>query len=74
MSTTVHLYKNPFRWRVTPPIKAEEHGYFDQGFGSKLKAIAYQRKLQQLFPDNPTSLSDTGRYYDALGRTLASAH
>lgn len=64
----MHRYKNDFRWRVMPPEKAEAEGYFTRSFGNKAKAIAYQKLIKTLYPDEPCALCDTGRYYDAEGR------
>jgi len=59
-----HRYRNEFRWRVMPPEKAEAEGYFTRGFGNKAKALAYQKLIKTLYPDEPCALCDTGRYYD----------
>jgi hypothetical protein len=50
-----------------PSEKATEEGYFDRCFGNKKKALAYQKLIKTLFPDESCALCDTGRYYDALG-------
>ena len=63
----LHRYKNLFRWRVMPPDAAVEQGYYNRGFGNKQKALAYQKLIKTLFPDDPCALCDTGRYYDMLG-------
>lgn len=65
-------YKNDFRWRVMPPDKAVEEGYFNRSFGNKKKAEAYQKLIKTLYPDEPCSLCDTGKYYDAEGRIYRS--
>lgn len=70
--TGLPRYKNEFRWRVMPPEKAEAEGYFTRGFGNKVKALAYQRLIKTLYPDEPCSLCDTGRYYDAHGHIYRS--
>ena len=60
-------YRNEFRWRVMPCEAAAVEGYFDRGFGSKAQALAYQKLVKTLFPNEMCCLCDTGRYYDALG-------
>ncbi len=60
-------YKNLSRWRVMPSDKAIADGYFDRGFSNKAKAVAYQKLIKTLFPDELCALCDTGRYYDAFG-------
>ena len=55
-----------------PPEKAETEGYFTRGFGNKVKALAYQKLIRTLYPEEPCSLCDTGRYYDAEGRIYRS--
>lgn len=67
-----HRYKNDFRWRVMPPDKAVEQGYFNRSFGNKTKAVAYQKLIKTLFPDEPCALCDTGKYYDAFGHIYRS--
>ena len=63
----MHRYKNDFRWRVMPPEQAEADGYFSRGFGNKAKALAYQKLIKTLFPDEPCALCDPGRYDDTHG-------
>ncbi|MEA3188175.1 MAG: hypothetical protein QOD99_2005 [Chthoniobacter sp.] len=46
---------------------AVEQGYYDRGFGNKVKALAYQKLIKTLFPEGLCALCDTGRYYDMLG-------
>ena len=65
-------YKNDFRWRVMPSEKAVNEGYFDRGFGNKAKALAYQKLIKTLFPDDVCGLCDTGRYYDAFGHIYST--
>lgn len=68
----MHRYKNDFRWRVMPSEKAAAEGYHDRGFGNKIKAVAYQKLIKTLFPDEVCCLCDTGKYYDALGHIYRS--
>lgn len=42
-TTPMHRYKNLSRWRVMPSEKAVADGYYDRGFGNKVKAVAYQK-------------------------------
>ena len=63
----MHRYKNLSRWRVMPSEKAVADGYYDRGFGNKVKAVAYQKLIKTLFPEELCALCDTGRYYDMLG-------
>ena len=65
-------YRNEFRWRVMPGQVAAADGYFDRGFGSKAKALAYQKLVKTLFPEETCCLCDTGRYYDADGHSFDS--
>lgn len=65
-------YKNLSRWRVMPSDKAVAEGYFDRGFSNKAKALAYQKLIKTLFPDDPCALCDTGRCYDAFGNIYDS--
>lgn len=68
----MHRYKNDFRWRVMPPDKAEADGYFTRAFGNKQKALAYQKLIKTLYPDEVCCLCDTGKYYDAHGHIYHS--
>ena len=68
----MHRYKNLSRWKVMPSDKAIAEGYFDRGFGNKAKAIAYQRLIKTLLPDELCALCDTGLYYDAHGHIYSS--
>jgi hypothetical protein len=63
----MHRYKNDFRWRVMPPDKAVADGYYDRSFGNKTKALAYQKLIKTLYPDEPCALCDTGKYHGAHG-------
>ncbi len=63
----LHRYKNLFRWRIMPAEKAVAEGYYDRGFSNKAKALAYQKLIKTLFPEDLCALCDTGRYYDMLG-------
>lgn len=63
-------YRNVFRWRVMPPEGADAHGLFDRSFENKRAALAYQKQVKARFPDQPCSLVDLGRWYDALGRII----
>ncbi len=63
----LHRYKNLSRWRVMPSEKAVADGYYDRGFGNKAKAVAYQKLIKTLFPEELCALCDTGRYYDMFG-------
>jgi len=68
----MHRYKNHYPWRVMPSEKAVAEGYFDRGFGNKIKALAYQKLIKTLFPDEPCCLCNAGRYYDAHGHIYNS--
>lgn len=70
--TPPRRYKNEFRWRVMPPEEANEAGFFDRSFGSKKKAMEYQKQVKARFPDQPCALCDTGRYFDDFGRIYDS--
>ena len=63
-------YRNPFRWRVMPPEQAAMEGFFDRSFGNKKRAVAYQRRVKERFPNEACCLVDTGRWYDSLGNTI----
>ena len=63
-------YRNHFRFRVIQPDRAGQHGLFDRSFGNKRAALAYQKKVKTLYPDQPCCLIDTGRWFDALGRII----
>ena len=68
----MHRYKKLSRWKVMPSDKAIAEGYFDRGFGNKAKAVAYQKLIKTLFPDELCALCDTGLYYDAHGHIYRS--
>jgi hypothetical protein len=63
-------YRNQFRWRVMPPDKAAQHGYFDRSFENKKKALHYQKRVKAKFHGQPCCLIDTGRWYDSFGRPI----
>jgi len=71
-SRPMHRYKNLSRWRVMPSEKAVAEAINDRGFGNKAKALAYQKLIKTLYPDEPCALCDTGRYYDAFGHIYAT--
>ncbi len=67
-----HLYKNDWPWRVLPCEAAEAEGFYSKGFGSKVKALAYQKEIKKLYPSEPCALVFMGRYFDDHGRSYNS--
>jgi len=40
-------YRNHFRWRIMPPERASEQGFFDHSFENKKKALDYQKRVNR---------------------------
>ncbi len=63
-------YRNHFRWRVMPPDGAFKHGYFDQSFANKRKAVEHQKRVKKRFPGQPCCLVETGAWYTYSGAII----
>ncbi len=61
-------YRNQWRWRVMVSKTATAEGYHERCFGSKARALAYEKQVKGLFPGEFCAVCDTGRYYDMFGR------
>ena len=69
-----HLYENEWPWRVLPCEAAAAEDYYSKGFGSKVKALAYQKQIKKLFPNEPCAVVSTRRYFDSHGRSYVSRY